>query len=68
MKRLALLISLVIVAACTLGPRRQVDWIVARTEAIEHTGITTLLLGGLILYWLARLLILQTAFVRLVQG
>jgi hypothetical protein len=64
-----LLFILIIIAVCTLGPRRQVDWIVTRTEVIErHTGITTLLLGGLILYWLARLLILQTAFVRLIQG
>jgi hypothetical protein len=42
---------------------------IAKTEVLErYTGITVLLLGGLIVYWLARLLFLQTAFVRLIQG
>jgi Protein of unknown function (DUF2752) len=64
-----LLIALIIITLCTIGPRNYVERIVAKTETLEnYTGITTILLGGLIVYWLARLLILQTAFVRLIQG
>jgi hypothetical protein len=38
-------------------------------ETLEvRTGFATLLLIGLILYWLARLLIMKSAFVQLVQG
>jgi len=63
------LIALIIITLCTIGPRNYVERIVAKTETVEnYTGITTILLGGLIVYWLARLLILQTAFVRLIQG
>lgn len=62
-------IGLIVIALCTIAPRNYVERIVTRTEALEsYTGITTLLLSGLIVYWLARLLILQTAFVRLIQG
>jgi Protein of unknown function (DUF2752) len=64
-----LLIALIFITLCTIAPRNYVERIVTKTEALEnYTGITTILLGGLIVYWLARLLILQTAFVRLIQG
>lgn len=63
------LFALTIIAFGTLGPRSQIDRVIAKTEAFErYTGITIILLGGLILYWLARLLLLQAAFVRLIQG
>lgn len=63
------LLVLAIITLCTIGPGHQVERLVLRTEAIEsYTGITFILLSGLILYWLARLLFLQTAFVRLIQG
>jgi len=63
------LVALMLIGFATLGPRPQIERVIARTEALErYTGITTLLLGGLIVYWLARLLLLQTAFVRLIQG
>lgn len=63
------LIALIIIAFGTVGPRPQIDRLIAKTEALERdTGITMILLGGLIIYWLARLLFLQTAFVRLIQG
>ena len=63
------LVGLAVVAFCTVGPRRQIDRVIAGTERLErHTGITTILLAGLILYWVTRLLLLQTAFVRLIQG
>jgi len=34
----------------------------------QQTGFTVVILVGLILYWLARLLFLQTAFVQLIRG
>ena len=34
----------------------------------RRTGISTILLMGLIVYWLARLLILQSTFVNLIRG
>ena len=62
-------IAFTVIAFCTIGPRAHTELIAARTETLErYTGLTNILLGGLILYWLARLLILQAAFVRLIQG
>jgi hypothetical protein len=64
-----ILIGLIMIAVCTVAPRNHADKIIVRTEAIErYTGISFILLGGLIVYWLARLLLLQAAFVRLIQG
>ena len=34
----------------------------------QQTGFTVIILVGLILYWLARLLFMQTAFVQLIRG
>jgi hypothetical protein len=34
----------------------------------RKTGLSVLILGGLLLYWLARLLFLQAAFVQLIRG
>ena len=63
------LVALMLITFCTIAPRRQAQQIAARAEIIErYTGLTALLLGGLILYWLARLLFLQAAFVRLIQN
>lgn len=63
------LVALTFIALGTLAPRPLIDRLIAKTEALErYTGITIFLLGGLILYWLARLLLLQTAFVQLIQG
>src|ERR1043166_5357133 len=64
-----LLVALALIGVCAIAPKNHVERIAGHTESIErYTGLTTLLLSGLILYWLARLLILQAAFVRLVQG
>ena len=64
-----LLVGFAVLGFCSIAPRSQSERIAARIEIIEgQTGITFLLLTGLILYWLARMLILQTAFVRLIQG
>jgi len=63
-----LLIALTAITFCTLAPRRSAEWLAQRSEWLERqTGIAFLLLIGLMIYWLARLAILQTAFVRLVQ-
>ena len=63
------LIALALIAFCAIGPRDHTERIAAGTEALErYTGITILFLGGLIFYWLARLLLLQAAFIRLIQG
>ena len=61
-------LALALIAFCTIAPKAPAEWIADRAEIVErYTGLTTLLLGGLILYWLARLLILQSAFVRLIR-
>ena len=60
--------ALAVITFCTVGPRNHTERIAAGAETLEHyTGLTVVLLSGLILYWLARLVILQTAFVRLIQ-
>jgi hypothetical protein len=52
-----------------LLPRSVLQPAIARAELIERkTGLTVLILGGLILYWLARLLFLQADFVQLIRG
>jgi hypothetical protein len=58
----ALILSLVL-------PKSIMQPAIARAELIERkTGLTVLILGSLILYWLARLLFLQGAFVQLIRG
>src|SRR6185295_9989158 len=52
-----------------LLPKSILQPAIARAELIERkTGLTVLILGGLILYWLARLLFLQADFVQLIRG
>ena len=64
-----LAVALAIITICTLAPQRRIERLVTGTETLErYTGLSIFLLGGLIVYWLARLLFLQTAFVRLIQG
>ena len=64
-----LLVTTLLIAFCALAPKSQVARLAEGTEILErHTGLTAFILGGLILYWLARLVILQTAFVRLIQS
>ena len=61
--------ALLLVAGTAILPETPRQRIVTVAESWERrTGITSLLLIGLILYWLARLLIMQSAFVRLIQG
>jgi uncharacterized protein YjeT (DUF2065 family) len=54
---------------CTLLPRTVTESFINKAETLERrTGITIVILGGLILYWLARLLLFPTAFVQLIRG
>jgi hypothetical protein len=65
----ALLVALALIFFCTISPRAYAERMAQRAEFLErYTGLTTLLIGGLILYWLARLVIFQAAFVRLIRG
>ena len=59
---IALLLSILL-------PKSIIQPAIARAELTERkTGLTALILGGLILYWLARLLFMQAAFVQLIRG
>jgi hypothetical protein len=63
------LIAIIALFLSVLLPKSIIQSAIARAELIErNTGLTVLILGGLILYWLARLLFLQTAFVQLIRG
>lgn len=60
-------VSLMILS--TLLPRSVTELVIHKTETLERqTGLTIIILGGLILYWLARLLFFPTAFAQLVSG
>lgn len=61
------LISILIIG--TLLPRSLSGPLIQKAEALERqTGLTIIILGGLILYWLARLVFFPTAFARLIRG
>jgi hypothetical protein len=61
------LIGILIVG--TLLPRSVTGPFISRAETLERkTGITIIILSGLILYWLARLLLFPTAFAQLIRG
>jgi hypothetical protein len=63
------LFAIIALFLSVLLPKSIIQSAIARAELIErNTGLTVLILGGLILYWLARLLFLQTAFVQLIRG
>lgn len=54
---------------CTLLPRTVTEPFIIKAEMLERqTAITTIILGGLILYWLARLLLFPTPFAQLIRG
>ena len=62
-----LLIAVLILA--TLLPRSLSEQLILKAEVLERqTGITIIIMGGLILYWLARLVLLQTTFTQLIRG
>ena len=50
-------------------PQKNREPLVDRLEEIERrTGLSIIILVGLVLYWLARLLLFHTAFVQLIRG
>lgn len=62
-------LGLVLVFGAAILPHRQQIWLVGRLEFVERrTGITAILLIGLIAYWLVRLLLFPEAFINLIKG
>ncbi|HXV97951.1 MAG TPA: DUF2752 domain-containing protein [Anaerolineae bacterium] len=62
-------LALVLVIGATILPQKQRIWLVSWLEIVERrTGITAILLIGLVFYWLVRLLIFPDAFINLVKG
>jgi len=65
----AFVIAFALVLGAAVLPRAARARVIDVTDSVErHTGIAVIILLGLIVYWLARLLILQSAFVKLIQG
>ena len=63
------LLTAVALVLVLLLPRSITQPAISKMEKLEQqTGFTVIILVGLILYWLARLLFLQTAFVQLIRG
>jgi hypothetical protein len=63
------LLALILMAWVTFLPGPQQQWLISRVETIERrTGIVAILLISLVVYWLARLIILREAFVNLIMG
>ena len=63
------LLALVLMAWATFLPGAQRQWLAAHVEVIERrSGIVAIALIGLVVYWLARLIILREAFVNLIVG
>ena len=63
------LLTAVALVLVLLLPRSITQPAISKMEMLEQqTGLTVIILVGLILYWLARLLFLQTAFVQLIRG
>lgn len=61
------LIAMLIIS--TLLPRSVTEPLIHKAETLERqTGLTIIILGGLILYWLARLLLFPTTFAQLIRG
>lgn len=63
------IVLIAILIMCTLLPRTVTEPFINRAEALERqTKITVVILAGLILYWLARLLLFPNAFAQLIRG
>jgi hypothetical protein len=65
-------IFLVLIAILIIGtflPRSFIEPLSYKAEKLERqTGLTIIILGGLILYWLARLILFPTVFAQLIRG
>jgi hypothetical protein len=63
------LLTAVALILVLLLPRSITQPAISKLEMLERqTGFTAIILVGLILYWLARLLFMQAAFVQLIRG
>jgi hypothetical protein len=63
------LLMIVALVLAALLPKSIIQTAIYKAEVLEsQTGLTVIILGGLILYWLARLLLYPTAFVQLFRG
>ena len=63
------LVALILITGVTLLPSPHRRRVINCVEVVErHTGITAILLIGLVFYWLIRLLILREGFVDLIMG
>lgn len=64
-----LLLFILVLVLAALLPEKLIQPIISRTEQVEgQTKFTLIILSGLILYWLARLLFLNSSFVQLIRG
>lgn len=62
-------LGIILVAVTSVLPTNPRNFLIALMERIElRTGITSIVLFGLIFYWLARLIILQSTFVDLIKS
>lgn len=62
-------IALTLIAMTAILPSALNDKIIAWVEEVEErTGLTAILLVGLVIYWLARLFILREAYITLIAG
>jgi uncharacterized protein YjeT (DUF2065 family) len=62
-----LLIAILLIA--TLLPKSISEPLIYKAETIERrSGVTIIILTGLILYWLGRLIFYPTAFAQLIRG
>jgi hypothetical protein len=63
------LILIAILIVGTLLPRSVAEPLIYKAEKLERqTGLTIIILGGLILYWLARVIFFPTTFALLIRG
>lgn len=63
------IIALTLIAFAAILPFPLRDKIIYWVEYVEvRTGLTAILLMGLVIYWLVRLLILREAFIELIVG
>lgn len=63
------LVGMCIIGFASLAPTSYRYALSAHIEAAErHTGITSLLLIGLVLYWAIRLMVMPTMFISLIRG
>ncbi len=62
-------LAIFLIACATLLPPKPRRWFIGQFELVERrTGITAILLIGLVVYWLIRLLLFPEAFINLIKG